>query len=66
MKAKMHEVRNIGTSLLFKINFAVQQVLRAGMWKSQTLFTSFSLRDVIPRSSDTFSVGPVVVVEQDV
>ena len=63
MKVRVHSVRSIGTSLLFKKKFAVQQILRAGMWKSHTMFTSFCLRDVTHRSIDTSFIGPVVTTQ---
>ena len=53
----------IGPLLLFKKNFAVQQVLRGGTWKPQSTI-SFCLRDVIHRSMDTFSIDPVVAAQQ--
>ena len=64
VRAKMYEVNNMGTSSLKKKNFAVQKVLRAGIWKSQTTFSSLYIRDVTHRSLDTFSVGPVVAAQQ--
>ena len=39
-KARPHDFRRVGTSMLFRKNFAVHQVQRAGMWASQTMFTS--------------------------
>ena len=64
VKAKTHKVRNSSASMLFRKNFAVHQVLRAGMWASQTMFTTFYLRDVACSSMDTFAIGPVVATQQ--
>ena len=47
-------------SSLFKKNFAVDQVLKAGMWRRHTTFTRHYLRDIAHRSLDTFHLGPVV------
>ena len=58
-----HDVKRTGVSLLFKKNFAVQQVFRSGMWKSQSTFNSFYLRDVTHRSMDTF-ISLVVTAQQ--
>ena len=58
------EIRGIGITLLFKKNCAIQQVLRAGTWKTQTIFTSFYRRDVTHKSMDTFSIGSVVGAQQ--
>ena len=60
LRIRAHEVRGIAPSAVFRRNFAVGQVLRAGVWSRQTTFTSFYLRDVTHRSLDTFSLGPVV------
>ena len=53
-EAKVHKVQGVGASLL--LGKAVQQVLRAGTWKSESTFCSFYLRNVIHRSMDT-SIG---------
>ena len=51
---------SIRTSVLFKKNFVVQQVLKVDMWASQTSFTSFHQRDVTHRNTDSSSIGPVI------
>ena len=58
------EMRGITLSLLFK-NFAVDQVLKAGMWRRHrpTTFTRHYLRDRAHRSLDTFHLGPVVAAQ---
>ena len=60
---RAHEVRKVETSLFFRRNCAVHQVLKAGTWSSQSTFP-FYLRDVTQRHVDTFYIGPVVVVQQ--
>ena len=57
------ETRSIAPSLLFKKNFAVDQVLKAGTWRRHTTFTRHYLRDLAHRSLDTFHLGPVVVAQ---
>ena len=64
LRIRPHELRAIAPSVAFKRNFAVGQVMRAGVWSRQTTFTSFYLRDVTHRSLDTFSLGPVVAAQQ--
>ena len=49
--------------LLFKKNFAVDQVLKAGTWRRHTTFTRHYLRDIAHRSLDTFHLGPVVTAQ---
>ena len=63
LRVRAHEVRGIAPTLLFRRNFAVEQVLRAGVWKSQTTFSSFYLRDIAHKSLDTFHLGPIVAAQ---
>ena len=46
LRVRAHEVKKVATSLLFKRNCAVHQVLKAGTWSAQSTFSSFYLRDV--------------------
>ena len=57
---RSQETRGIALSLLFKKNFAVDQVLKAGTWRKHITFTLHYLRDIAHRSLDTFHLGPVV------
>ena len=57
------ETRGIAPSLLFKKNFAVDQVLKAGTCRRHNTFTRHYLRDIAHRSLDTFHLGPVVVAQ---
>ena len=56
---RAREMRGIAPSLLFKKNFAVDQVLKAGTWRRHTTFTRHYLRDIAHQSLDTFHLGPV-------
>ena len=60
---RARETRGIAPSLLFKKNFAVDQVLKAGTWRRHTTFTHHYLRDLAPRSLDTFHLGSVVAAQ---
>ena len=60
---KARETRGIILSLLFKTNFTVAQVLKAGTWRKHTTFTRHYLRDLAHRSLKTFHLGPVVTVQ---
>ena len=60
VRVRAYQVRSLGTFLLFKGNIAVQQVMTAGKWISQIMFTSPYLRGVTHGSMDTFPIGPVV------
>ena len=54
---RARETRGIALSLLFKKNFAVDQVLKAGTWRRLTTFTRHYLRDIAHRSLDTCGGG---------
>ena len=58
---RAQETHGIAPSLLFKKNFAADQVLKAGKWRRHTTFTCHYLRDLAHRSFNTFHLGPVVV-----
>ena len=57
------ETRGIALSLLFKKNYAVNQVLKAGTWRHHTTFTCHYLRDLSHKSLDTFHLGTVVAAQ---
>ena len=63
-KVRAHEVRKVATSLLFRRNCLVHQILKAGTWPAQSTFFSFYLRDVTHRHLVMFSIGPVVAAQQ--
>ena len=60
---RARETRGITPSLLFKKNFAVDQVLKVGTWRRHTTFTSHYLKDLVHRSLETFHLGPVVAAQ---
>ena len=64
LRVRAHKVRKVAMSLLFKRNCAVHQVLKAGTWSFQSIFSAFYLRDVTHRHLDTFSFGPVLAAQQ--
>ena len=57
------ETRGIAPSTVFRKNFAVDQVLKAGTWRRHTTFTRHYLRDIAHKSLDTFYLGPVVAAQ---
>ena len=60
---RARETRGIAPSILFRKNFAVDQVLKAGTWCRHTTFTRHYLRDIAHKSLDTFHLGPVVAAQ---
>ena len=53
---RARKTRGIAPSLLFKKNFAVAQVLKAGTWRRHTTFTRHYLRDLAHRSLDPLNI----------
>ena len=60
---RARETRGIAPTILFRKNFAVDQVLKAGTWRRHTTFTRHYLRDIAHKSLDTFHLGPVVAAQ---
>ena len=60
---RARETRGIAPSILFRKNFAVDQVLKAGTWRRHTTSTRHYLRDIAHKSLDTFHLGPVVAAQ---
>ena len=61
--SRARETRGIAPSLLFKKNFAVDQVLKAGTWLRHATFTRHYLRGLAHWSLDTFHLGIVVAAQ---
>ena len=64
VKVQACGVRNIGASVLFRKTFIVQQVMKTKTCASQTILTSFYLRDITSWSMDTSTRGPVMAAQQ--
>ena len=43
---RAHSIRGVGTSMTFLRNWSVRQVLKPATWRSNTVFSSFYLRDM--------------------
>ena len=59
-KISTHEVRALSTSLLFRHNCAILDVMSAASWRNNTTFASFYLRDLSHKFLDLSSLGPIV------
>ena len=57
------ETRGIAPSLLFRKNYAVNQVLKAGTWRCHTTFNAITSGTCHTKSLDTFHLGPVVAAQ---
>ena len=62
-KVSAHEVRAIATSLLFKQNASVKEVMNAASWRSRSTFVAFYLRDLGHQYLDVSSLGPFVAAQ---
>ena len=59
-----HSLRAVGTSLAFAKNCSVKQVMDAATWKSNSVFTSFYLKDVQYIYDNVRALGPIVAAGQ--
>ena len=57
---RAHSIRGIATSSDFFRNWSLRSVLEAAAWRSNTVFTSFYLRDLSFNSDGVHSLGPFV------
>ena len=57
---RVHSIRGIATSSAFFRNWSLRSVLEAASWRSNTVFTSFYLRDLSFNSDGVHSLGPFV------
>ena len=60
IKVNAHEVRAVATSLSFKKNKSLQDVMDVAVWRCNMTFTSFYLRDSSHRFLYVSALGPVV------
>ena len=57
---RAHSIRGIATSSAFFRNWSLSSVLEAASWRSNTVFTSFYLKDVQYILDNVHSLGPFV------
>ena len=63
MKISAHEVRALSSSWAYWNSVALEDVVRAAYWRTNSTFSSFYLRDLAPIRQDTSSLGPLVAVQ---
>ena len=63
LRVKAHELRAVATSLRFKKNLVLQEVMEAAVWRCNSTFVSFYLRDISHEFLDVSSLGPVVAAQ---
>ena len=61
---RAHSIRGVSTSLAFRRNWSLQQVLKAATWKSNSTFASFYLKDISYTWDNCKSLGPFVSAGQ--
>ena len=62
-KISAHEVRAVATSLLFRQNASIRDVMNAASWRSRSTFVSCYLRDLSHQYLDVYSLGPFVAAQ---
>ncbi|XP_064088546.1 uncharacterized protein LOC135202963 [Macrobrachium nipponense] len=60
LKVKAHEVRAIATSLAFKKNMSLQNLMKATFWRCESVFSNHYLKDVTIMYEKCFGLGPYV------
>ena len=61
---RAHSIRGISTSFNFVKNWSLKQVLNAAIWKSNTVFASYYLKDISHQWDNCRSLGPFVAAGQ--
>ena len=59
-KARVHDVRGVGTSLAFAHNLSIESVLEAAQWRSDSVFTGHYLKEVSIQYESCRTLGPMV------
>ncbi|XP_064115143.1 uncharacterized protein LOC135221257 [Macrobrachium nipponense] len=60
LKVKAHEVRAVATSLAFKKNMALKDIIETTFWRTNSVFASHYLRDVKTTFDNCQTLGPYV------
>ena len=61
---RAHSIRGVGTSMSFWRNWSMSKILEAATWKSNTVFTSYYLKDVEYTLENCSSLGPFIAAGQ--
>ena len=59
-RPRAHSVRSMATSIAFKKNCPVPRILEAASWRTNSVFTTFYLKEVTFERGDIFSLSPCV------
>ena len=57
---KAHDVRGLATSIAFKSNISIANILEAATWKSSSTFAEFYFKDIAFSSKGWKALGPFV------
>ena len=60
-RVKAHDIRAVASSILFNINHSITEVLDLGIWRSNTVFASYSLREPAHSYLDVSSLSALTV-----
>ena len=61
--ARPHEVRALSTSMAWKANLALDEILHAACWSNHNTFTAFYLKDLSLIKGQLHSLGPLVAAQ---
>ena len=57
---KAHDVRGVATSMAFKLNTSITEIMKAATWKSPSTFSNFYLKEVAYSSKGWSALGPFI------
>ena len=64
LKSKAHELRALSTSWAYFNKTPMEDIVRAAVWSSQSVFAKFYLRDLSRQSQNLSLLGPVVSAQR--
>ena len=61
---RAHSVRSVSTSVAFQKNCSLSKIFQTAIWKTNSVFSSFYLKDVATCLGEMRSLGSIVVAGQ--
>ena len=63
LKVKAHEIRAMATTLAFKKNISLDNIIQAANWRTASVFATTYLKDISINYDNLQSIGPLVAVD---
>ena len=57
---KAHDLRGVATSMAFRLNVSLTDIMQAATWRSPSTFSNFYLKEVANSSKGWSALGPFV------